>query len=143
MRITKRFARKEASDNGFRSKFEFDFWKQLQALKLKADYETEKLKFTVPETIKTYTPDWVIGDKIYIETKGRFSAPDRKKILWVLKSNPDVTIYMLFQNSKVTLSKKSATTYAAWCDKNNIPWADIRDVRTWKSWFNTKELNEV
>lgn len=137
MRISKRQARKEAHAHGYRSNFEYDFSKRLALLNLKADYEKDKVKYIVPETKKTYTPDWSIGEGTYIETKGRFTAQDRKKTLLVRESNPNITVYLLFQNSKVYLSKVSKTTYADWCIKNNIPWADIKDVKIWKGWFNT------
>lgn len=135
MRISKRVARKEAVEHGFKSKFEFEFSKTLKKLKLHAEYEPDKFKFTQPEQIRSYCPDWKIEEKVYIETKGRFTSADRKKILWVIESNPDIKIYLLFMNSKVTLSKTSATSYGSWCDKNNIEWADIREIRKWKSWF--------
>lgn len=139
MRCSKRTARKEALAHGYRSNFEYDFFKQLETYKLKAEYETEKLSYIVPETKKTYTPDWVIGESIFIETKGRFSSPDRKKILLVRKCNPKAVLYLLFQNSKITLSKKSKTTYAEWCDKNGLIWSDIRDIKRWRAWFEKEQ----
>lgn len=138
MRISKRTARKEAVANGFRSKFEFAFSKKLKELNLKAEYEKDKIIYTQPESIRTYTPDWFISHGVYVETKGRFTAADRQKILWVRRSNPKVTVYLLFQNSKVTLSKVSKTTYGMWCDKNSIPWADIKDEVRWSKWFEKK-----
>jgi hypothetical protein len=135
MRISKRIARKESLEHGFRSKFEFDFSKQLKQLKLKAKYEDTKLNYIVPEKTKKYTPDWTIREGFYIETKGQFTASDRAKMLWVREHNPTITVYLLFQNSKVTLSKLSKTTYAEWCNKNNIEWADIKDIKKWKGWF--------
>ena len=135
MRISKRRARKEAVSNGYRSKFEYTFAKRLEELKLKARYESEKIHFIQPEKKRTYIPDWTIRRNVYVETKGRFTAADRQKILWVRQQNPKTTVYMLFQNSKVTLSKVSKTTYADWCDKNGIIWADIKDEDRWKDWF--------
>ena len=135
MRITKRKARKEAFEHGFRSKFEFDFSKRLQALKLKAEYEKEKLDYIQPEKYRKYLPDWKIATDKYIETKGIFSASDRQKILYVMRANPSITIYILFQNSKVRLSKISKTTYGEWCTKNGIIWADIKDEKKWRQWF--------
>lgn len=133
--ISRREARKEALKAGFRSNFEYEFSKKLKALKKKVSYETDKLLYTQPEVKRVYTPDWTIKKDVYIETKGIFSSVDRKKILLVLKSNPEITLYLLFQNSKLTLSKKSNTTYAEWCDKNNIKWADIKDINRWRKWF--------
>lgn len=135
MRITKRVARKEAFASGYRSKFELTFANKLKELGLKALYESEKIHYIQPEKVRTYNPDWTIGKNRYIETKGRFTGADRAKMLFVLGSNPTLQFYMLFQNSNVTLSKVSKTTYGQWCDKNNIEWADIRDTKKWKGWF--------
>ena len=135
MRVSKRTARKEALSKGYRSNFELSFAKRLTELKLKAQYESEKIYYVQPEKIRIYHPDWTIGKNVYIETKGRFTASDRQKILYVMKSNLFCTIYLLFQNSKVTLSKVSKTTYGDWCTKNGVLWADIRDEKTWRKWF--------
>jgi hypothetical protein len=135
MRITKRTARREALKNGYRSKFELQFSKKLETLKIKVQYETDKIVYIQPEKQRTYIPDWTIGKNRYIETKGRFTAQDRQKVLCVIKSNPKIKLYLLFQNAKVTLSKVSKTSYGDWCDKNNIEWADIKDENKWLSWI--------
>lgn len=135
MAIPRRKKTREKHNGIYRSKFEADFAKTLKANKLTADYEQDKLKYEQPASTHTYTPDWTIREGIYIETKGRFTGADRKKMLWLRDSNPGVTVYMLFMRSKVTLSKASKTTYGDWCDKNNIIWADIKDTKKWKKWF--------
>jgi hypothetical protein len=134
MRISKRQARKEALSKGYRSNFEYDIAKYLTALKVDFEYEKERIKYVVPETTKTYTPDWLINGVLY-ESKGRFTAVDRKKMLLIRNSNPDLPIRMIFQNSQVRLSKISKTTYAEWCEKNHIEWADWRDKRKIERWF--------
>lgn len=131
----RRTARATEKALGYRSGFEAKFAEQLKTNGLKAGYEQDKVKFTQPSCERTYTPDWTIREGVYIETKGRFTGADRKKLLWVRESNPDITIYMLFMRSTVTLSKTSKTTYGDWCDKHGIEWADIKDTRRWKSWF--------
>ena len=133
-------SRKEAraTRNGkYRSGFECKFASSLEANGLTAEYETDRIKYTQPSCERTYTPDWKIKPGVYIETKGRFTGADRKKMLWLRESNPDITVYMLFMRSDVTLSKSSKTTYGDWCDKQKPPiqWADIRDHRKWKGWF--------
>lgn len=136
MRITKRFARKEALLAGFRSKFELDFSKKIKSIHKKAEYEADKIPYIVPQQTKNYIPDWKIAPKTYIETKGLFSSTDRKKIILVLLHNPGIKLYLLFQNSKLTISKKSKTTYGDWADKNNIEWSDIKNITKWRKWFN-------
>jgi hypothetical protein len=135
MRTTKRKARKEAFEHGFRSNFEYMFSKELKKRKLKADYEPDKIKYEQPAVIRTYCPDWKIKENVYIETKGIFSAADRKKLLNVQRCNPNITVYMLFMSARNTLSRTSKTTYGDWCDKNGVVWADIRNTKKWRSWF--------
>jgi hypothetical protein len=43
---------------------------------------------------------------------------------------------MVFQNSKGKIRKGSKTTYADFCDKNNIVWAD-KTIPT--AWYNEKK----
>lgn len=135
MRISKRQARKKALVEGFRSNFELSIAKWLESKGIPFQYEELKLKYTVPETQKTYTPDWQINQNpnIIYESKGRFTSVDRKKMLLVKKSNPEITIRMIFQNASVRLSKKSKTTYAEWCDKNQVEWCEWHNglPKTW------------
>ena len=120
----------------YRSQFEARFAKALVDNKLKAKYEQDKIKYTQPAQPRTYTPDWTIREGVYIETKGRFTGADRKKMLWVRDCVEEGTvIYLLFMRASVTLSKTSKTTYGDWCDKHGFEWADIKDTRKWKSWF--------
>lgn len=127
MKTTKRQARKKALIEGFRSNFELSIAQWLESKGIPFQYEKLRIKYTVPETQKTYTPDWQINQNpdIIYESKGRFTSVDRKKMLLVKKSNPEITIRMIFQNASVRLSKKSKTTYAEWCDKNQIEWCEF------------------
>jgi len=135
MRISKRKARKKALIEGFRSNFEHDIAKYLDKNGIDFEYESLKLSYIVPETKHTYTPDWQINHdtSVVYESKGRFSAADRKKMLLVRKHNPNVVIRMIFQNSDVRISKASKTSYADWCNKNQIEWCDFRKglPKTW------------
>ena len=70
-------------------------------------YEPDRLKFKQPEAIRTYIPDWKVKDKVYIETKGKLTVEDRKKMIWVKEQYPDHTFYIFFQNARVKLRKRS------------------------------------
>ena len=84
-------------------------------------YEYESIK--IPYVIQhNYTPD------IWLETKGYWDSKDRKKILEVIKQNPLVDLRMVFQAPYNTISKKSKTTYAAWCEKHGIKWASYATI---------------
>ena len=47
---------------------------------------------------------------------------DKSKTL--LQQHPDLDIRMLFQRASNKLSKKSKTSYADWCDKHGVVWAE-------------------
>jgi hypothetical protein len=105
-----------------RSNFEKSIARRLELLGIKFEYETKHIEYT---TTAKYTPDFVIGDKL-IESKGWFRPADRKKMLAVKAQHPDLKLCLLFQDASKTLTKKSKTTYAQWCQKNNFPWAEGR-----------------
>jgi hypothetical protein len=90
-------------------------------------YESDVVEYTVPEKVGKYTPDFKIGE-VYLETKGRFTSEDRKKMLFVFRSNPDLNLLMVFPKPLNTITRKSKTTYADWCDKNGIPWLSIEEL---------------
>lgn len=133
----------EYNGTTYRSKYEANTAEFITDLKVRFKYETDKLEYTVPEVVRKYTPDFKVG-KIYIETKGRFTAIDRKKMQLVLACNPGVKILMLFDNSRIKLHRGSKTTYAAWCDKHGLYWADksdlahITDKEGFQEWLKTK-----
>ena len=65
---------------------------------------------------------------VYLETKGYWSPSDRRKILNVKKSNPEVDLRMVFQAPFNKINKNSKTTYAKWCEKHDIPWTHFHDI---------------
>jgi hypothetical protein len=116
-----------ARKHGYRSGLEDQISEQLKATHNSWSYESEKLKYTIPERIATYTPDFVLikqnGEKMYVETKGRFTTADRKKMKLVKENNPSLDIKLLFQTPKNRITKASKTTYADWADKHGYVWA--------------------
>ena len=109
--------------NRYRSKYEEDVCSKLRKSKVNFDYETINLYYQITEQRK-YIPDIILSNGIVIELKGRFTAKDRKKMLLVIKQYPDLDIRMVFMRPNNKLNKGSRTTYAQWCDKNNIKWAN-------------------
>lgn len=57
-----------------------------------------------------------------IETKGKFTSQDRKKMKLVTEQYPWIDIRMLFQRDQ-PIRKGSKTLYSDWCRKNNIQFA--------------------
>jgi len=109
----------------FRSKLEENIANLLDGLGVSYEYESEKLGYTIEHT---YTPDFVLPNYTYIEAKGYWSPADRRKILNVKKANPEVDLRMVFQSPYNTISKKSKTTYAKWCEKHDIPWSSYQNI---------------
>lgn len=115
----------------FRSTFESTVAKDLDKAKVAYQYEGRILPYLVPEIPKKYIVDFELPNGILIECKGYFTLADRKKMLWVIASNPDKDIRMLFQNAKVRISKGSKITYAKWCERNGIQWAEGTVPKSW------------
>ena len=82
----------------FRSGLEQQVAKLLEGLGISYKYESEKLGYTVEHN---YTPDFVLPNYVYLEAKGYWSPEDRRKILNVLKANPEIDLRMVFQLSLI------------------------------------------
>ena len=109
----------------FRSKLEENVASLLEGLGISYEYESEKLSYVIEHN---YTPDFKLPNYKYLEVKGYWDAEDRRKILAVKKDNPDIDLRMVFQSPYNTISKKSKTTYAKWCDKHDIPWTAYHEI---------------
>ncbi len=109
----------------FRSGLEEKVADLLEGLGVSYQYESEKLSYTIEHN---YTPDFVLPNYVYLETKGYWDAADRRKVLAVKRANPDIDLRMVFQSPFNKISKKSKTTYAQWCDKHDIPWTAYHNI---------------
>tara|TARA_R110000796_G_scaffold189251_1_gene306126 strand:- start:267 stop:686 length:420 start_codon:yes stop_codon:yes gene_type:complete len=130
-------ARRAALKHGYRSGFEHKVSEQLTEQKIKFGYEDTVIEYTIPERKSKYTVDFTLPNGILVETKGRWVAADRKKHLLIKKQQPELDIRLVFQSAKSKISKGSKTTYADYCDKHGIQWAEkqIPD-----SWINEKKF---
>lgn len=123
----------------YKSKFEAEIASKYPQL----IYEEEIIYYLVPETKRKYLPDWKIKEGIYIESKGKLTTDDRKKLLYVKEQHPELKVYLLFQNAYNKLSKRSQTTYAEWCNKNGIEWSDWRTTKTIpEKWLNENKVSK-
>ena len=116
---------KEKKEPKFRSNLEKNIADLLTGLGVSYEYESEKLSYTIEHN---YTPDFVLPNFVYLEAKGYWDAADRRKVLAVKRDNPDIDLRMVFQSPYNTISKKSKTTYAQWCEKHDIPWTSYHDI---------------
>ena len=117
-------ARRIKQINGYRSGFENKVASALSEQKVKFEYEVTQIEYTKPETHHKYTVDFTLPNGILIETKGRWTLEDRKKHLLIKKQHPELDIRFVFQNPNGKIRKGSKTTYADYCNKYDIPWAD-------------------
>ena len=124
--------RANALKHGYKSGLELSVSMQINQTEYPLNYETETLKYIVPERKAKYTPDFVFtkrnGDMMYIETKGRWTTADRTKMKHVLQSNPGIDIRMVFQNPNQKLSKTSPTTYEAYARKLGIVYVAKKEI---------------
>jgi hypothetical protein len=95
------------------------------------EYETLTLNYTLSAV---YTPDFILPNGVILEAKGYFKPEDRRKMLAVKKQHPHLDIRLVFQQPYNTLTKKSATTYAKWAEKNGFLWAASHDIPL--DWFD-------
>lgn len=104
---------------------------ELAAKAVNFTFESEVIKYTKPERVSKYTPDFKLPNGIIVETKGRFVTADRQKHLLVKEQHPNIDIRFVFCNSRSRISKKSATTYAMWCEKHGFKYADKSIPDAW------------
>jgi hypothetical protein len=104
---------------------------QLDKAGLPVKYEKEVLKYTKPERVSRYTPDFKLPNGIIIEGKGIFSSADRVKHLLVQEQFPNKDIRFVFTRSATALRKGSPTTYGDWCQKHGFKYADKTIPTNW------------
>ena len=90
---------------GHRSGLETRIHEQLSAQDIDGEYEQHDLKYIVPETSHTYTPDFKLPNGIFIESKGWFLPADRKKHLLIKEQNPDIDLRFVLQSPKGKIYK--------------------------------------
>lgn len=123
-KVTKKSKSWVARKHGFKSGLEETISSQIKERGIDVKYESEKIPYIIPASTHTYNPDFKLPNGIFVETKGRFVAADRKKHLLVKSQNPELDIRFVFSNSKNKITKSSKTSYGDWCDKNGFKYSD-------------------
>lgn len=120
-------------DLGFRSKLEVVVNEQLVKAGMPFAYEGElnTIRYITPATKHRYLCDFLLGNGVMIESKGLFTAQDRKKHLYIKVQHPQLDVRFLFMNANNKLSKKSRTTYWMWAEKNGFKWCDKIIPKSW------------
>jgi hypothetical protein len=104
------------------------------------EYLYEKVKIEWEDlAYRTYTPDFVLNNGIIIETKGMFTAADRRKHLAIKKQHPNLDIRFVFENSRRKLRKGAKSTYGEWCVKYDFRYYD-RIIP--EEWLKEKGINK-
>lgn len=117
----------------FRSKFEKKVYEKAKEQGYVITYEPKDSRLSYTR-IATYLPDFRLPNGVLVETKGRFTASDRTKMLRVRKENPGADIRIVFQRGNNRLTKSpNSITYGEWCDKHGFPWA-VTFIP--EEWFN-------
>lgn len=131
----------------FRSLFEERIARELDDAGIKYEYETIQLQYDEPlrknnarcgecestNLVRTgwYTPDFFIPrTKIIMETKGRFTAADRRKMACVIKQHPKERIVLCFMRDN-KIHKNSKTMYSDWCTENGIEYSIGSPLEEW------------
>lgn len=127
------YTQQHGIQNGYRSGFEERIASELEAAGIEYEYEQHVFKYTIPERVAKYTPDFKLpnANGIIIETKGRFLTKDRQKHLLVKAQHPDLDLRFVFSNANTKISKTSKTTYAMWCEKNGFMYASKHIPPEW------------
>jgi len=106
----------------YRSGLEEEAAAFLKTRQKKVEYEKLKIEW---EDLKyrTYTPDFELDNGIIIETKGIFSAADRRKHIEIQKQHPTLDIRFVFSNAQAKLYKGAKSRYSDWCEQKGFKWA--------------------
>jgi hypothetical protein len=137
-------ARRNVRPSGKRSKFEERIAKELDDAGISYKYEEWSYEYDEPlrknlarcgdcgsrSLLRTgwYTPDFFLENGVIIETKGRFTAADRRKMVAVAAAHPDLDIKLLFMRDN-KIHKNSQTKYSDWCEQNGYDYSINEEVK--------------
>lgn len=108
---------------GYRSGLELTVGEYLKRNNIRFEYEGIKIEWE-DLAYRTYTPDFILPNGIIIETKGMFTAADRRKHIAISKQHPNLDIRFVFESSKRKLRKGAKSTYGEWCSRYGFRYYD-------------------
>ena len=138
--MRKRRKKRSSPTSRYRSGFEQTLANQLKRSGVAFEYETVKLEY---KKVATYTPDFILPNGIIIEAKGLWTVEDRTKHLLVREQHPHLDIRLVFMNAFNKIRKGSNTTYARWCEKKNILYANKTIPKSWLSQTHTNPVQSA
>lgn len=114
----------------FNSKFEESIATSLEEAGVTYEYERDTIVYVQPAQTRKYTPDFFLPNGIIIETKGKWTVEDRKKMVLVMEQNPELDIRMLFQFDN-KLNRNAKRRYSQWCERRGIKYAIGKIPQEW------------
>lgn len=109
----------------FRSKLEEQVANLLSNIGVDYEYESTKVPYVLQ---CNYTPDFLLPNGVYLETKGHLTSDDRRKMIAVKKNNPELDIRFVFQAPYNKIAKGSKTTYAKWCERHGFQYCSFTSI---------------
>jgi len=119
-----------------RSGLEDKVKEELDTCKIKYEYETLQIPYTIPASDRNYNPDFILPNGVIIEVKGKLDVDTRRKMLLVKKQNPDDDIRFIFDLNNL-LVRRGKVRYADWAKRWGFPCCFIRPGKNHdqpKSW---------
>jgi len=125
----------------FRSGLERDAAAKLTAAGVTFGYESQHIRYTVPQREAKYLPDFSFeGCPIIIEPKGRFggaipggkfrvstkdaAVKERQKFVLLKEQHPELDIRFIFSRASTPIYKGSPTSYGKWATDHGFKWAE-------------------
>lgn len=121
-------ARRHASLAGLKSILEVRTKAWLEEHSIPHSYETQRWVYQYAP--QKYKPDFLVPNFV-IECKGKMTREVRKKLLAIIKSNPDKKLHLVFERPQNKIDRGSKTTYAMWAEKHGIKWSDTVPLMKW------------
>ena len=112
----------------FRSTSEATVAEHLLVLGVPILYETDRVKYPIIKA-RTYTPDFMLPNGVFIEVKGWFRPQDRTKHLAIKEAVPTLDVRFVFDNpdTKLMSKSKNGKTYAKWCEQHGFLYCKLSD----------------
>jgi hypothetical protein len=126
----------------FRSGLEREAAAKLTQAGVPFGYESQHIRYIVPEREAKYLPDFSFeGCPIIIEPKGRFggaipggkfarvstkdaAVKERQKFVLLKEQHPELDIRFIFSRASTPIYKGSPTSYGKWATDHGFKWAE-------------------
>lgn len=135
--VLERSLNSRCKEPAFRSKYEERVWKNAKADGLKLEYEPIVIGYAHPvhrgkcstcgatnsvTRPASYTPDFMLKNGTFVETKGKFTPANRTRMLALRAARPDIVVRILFMRDN-WLTKKHVSKYSDWAQSAGYEYA--------------------